>query len=269
MQSNSTPKAPAAIADGSEECLLFGVDVEKAGKLLTHSLMAVGFAVLSLSKGDIVASNTWCVGPPDDSNWEPRCIAEFWKDNIHVLNRIRAQGMPKQRVLQSVAEFLTTWEAKVKPSSSPGWQGGVVLVSDAPSFDESILNFEFQSLEDPVLENHTLHYTMPTPSRPSKWRSVEDCSERVAALGLPRTFFEKFFEQHNVVHDHWPTNDATKHAWTHAICYAVIQWLHEYADVNTSRNNLLAAFKGHMDAPNDGKRFICDLALKHHVVANS
>ena len=250
------------IADGSQECLLFGFDVEKAGKLMHHSLMAVGITVLSLDRAEIVASDTWCVGPPDDQCWEPRCIAEFWKNQIHVLNRIRANGMPKHCVLDHVYQFLSKWELKVKPSTE-SWQGGVVLVSDAPSYDESMLNHEFQNGRDPALKDHTLHYTLPQHGAPSKWRSVEDCCERAAALGMQRAFLDKFFEQHGIKHDHWPSNDAAKHAWTHAICYAMTEWLEEGKDREKSRTSQLNEFKSLMEAQ-DGKKFICEYALKHY-----
>lgn len=253
----------AAAAPADEECLFFGIDVEKAGKLLNHSLMAVGVAVLSLKQGDIVASDTWCIGPPDDGNWEPRCITEFWKDQMHVLNRIRANGVPKKMALKGLASFLRTWEAKVTPSRSLGWQGGTILVSDAPSYDESVLNYEFQTSSIEELSRHSLHYTFPRDTgEPSKWRDVEDCSERLAALCLPKGFVDVFYANHGIVLDHWPSNDATKHAWAHAICYAVTQWLQENGNACVSRNTLLDEFKMRMDDKGSGKRFICYLALK-------
>lgn len=252
-------------APEEEECLFFGIDVEKAGRLLSHSLLAVGAAVLSLKRAEILASDVWCIGPPDDGNWEPRCIAEFWKDQVHVLNKIRANGMPKKMALRGLAQFLRAWEAKVTPSNSPGWQGGTILVSDAPSYDESVLNYEFQTSSMEGLSDHTLHWTFPRDFRtPSKWRDVEDCSERVAALCLPKGFFDVFYANNGIVHDHWPSNDAIKHAWTHALCYAATQWLQDNCDNDCSRNKLISEFKSHMDVKETGKRFVCDLALKRY-----
>lgn len=252
-----------------EECLLFGVDVEKAGRNFEHSLLAIGAVVLSLKQADIVGSGTWCIGPPDDDNWEQRCIDEFWRHNTMVRERIRKQGTPKSVALQSFGRFLQIWEAKVKPSSSPGWQGGTILVSDAPSFDGSMLDYEFQLSKNPVLNEAPIHYTRRSETRTTKWRDFEDCSERAAALGLDKAFFGKFFLNHGIAHTHWPSDDAAHHAWKQAICYAVTEFLRLNAESNVSRKEQLESFMVRMDDHDTGKRFVCDLALDHFRTVNS
>lgn len=253
----------ASIPDGTERCLITGIDIEKSGRHFTHTLLAIGVATISLSRADVVALRTWCVADPESSVWELRCITEFWSKNVAVLERIKRESLPKAIGLTLFKEYLCRWEAKLEPSKSPTWNPGAILVSDEPTFDTSALDYEMALSKDPDLHGAPLHYTRRTEKHDHQWRTVGDCSERAAALGLTEPFLATFFEHHNVKHDHWPSNDAKKHAWTQVICYAATEYLHRHEDDMTSRRRLLDTFKTCIDDKENGKRFVCNLALEY------
>jgi hypothetical protein len=192
---SSPDKKPAYDFTEPHRRLYFSIDVEKAGKHQTDSLIAVGICVAALPEG-VLEKRRWCL--PNVTRFEPRCVAEFWSKFPALLVELVNEGKNEVAVHQflSIETFLRSWETRLSNSDIFSYNGRAVLVSDNPSYD--LYHFDV-AMEACFPDHNPLHYT-----RSGAYRPVEDCSERLEAQGLNLKVVEKFLADIGVSNDHKP-----------------------------------------------------------------
>lgn len=178
----------------------FVIDIEKAGSKYEHALLAIGVC-FGDSAGNIFMNGTFVFPIPDDSQFEERCIKEFWSrpGNKKTLERIRvASKMTKKNQETALTEFNYMLDNAEK--RFPG--RSLSIVTDNPSFDLPHIDYLNEKFD--LRKNHVRYTTQDV------YRNVTDPSERLEALGMYN--HAKSCIGKKAPHDHWPSNDA-KHIY--------------------------------------------------------
>lgn len=164
------------------------IDVEKKGKDLDESVIAIGIAFGT--RPNNIEKCTFCF--KSDAKFETRCYDEFWKNNLDTLAKICSVAEDPKTGWAKVVAYMEMIEKKY-PSHK------IIIVSDNPDYDAGSVNYE--------LKKHCGRYPLRYNSA-GKYRSVEDPGEQMAGLGTTIEAQIKQTADRLCVHDHWPENDA-------------------------------------------------------------
>ena len=97
--------------------------------LRTNFLIQVGLALVDVAAGKVVARFSSYVSQPPDTEWEPRCVAEFWEKHPAQWERAKA-GVAAAPSREQVRHDLIEWiRANVRDPKNTR------LVVNTPGFD--------------------------------------------------------------------------------------------------------------------------------------
>lgn len=194
---------------------LLGLDVEASGMgLIRNFLIQIGLALVEVETGKLVAQFQSYVRQPPGTDWEPRCVAEFWSKHPALFERARAEvqdAPPAGDVSQTLLDWVR--EHVKDPEHTH-------LVVDTPGFDLAWL--------DVLLGDRSHLYLFERDGKPM-YQDVLDVSSWYLGLGREcdpgasskKTSLRALGETHEpvlgVVHTHSAADDAahtaTRAAW--------------------------------------------------------
>lgn len=204
----SSPPPAKRVAPSEPARLYFGIDIEKAGRHSSDSIISVGLCVADTRSGTIQKLR---VSPPDGNRFEARCICEFWSNHPELLKRFTLERCESvENALSRISSFLSSHEEKTVPEVGPAatYNGRAILVSDNPAYDVAQLDAGMERWTTKGGVHIPLHYT-----RSGAYRPVSDSCERIEALGLDEERLKAALAALGIRTSHMPEEDAECHVW--------------------------------------------------------
>lgn len=112
-----------------KESILFGVDIETSGCMMTQNhIVAIGYYACRLDGRPLMKKRVSFAGP---HNFEQRCVDEFWSKNSVLYDTLMKNAVECSKALGLFINDLDSLESSYT----------VALVSDNPSFDFAWINY--------------------------------------------------------------------------------------------------------------------------------
>lgn len=171
------------------------VDIESTGK----EVIAIGVFFVG-SDGKRV-KRTFCRLTPDRKDFDKQCYEQFWADKEALLDRI--DGEAKKQETETEKDMTLAFSAFLDELEKK--ESNIKLITDNPKFDL----VEISKLLEKYRGRKPLWYTGS-----GKYRGHVDPDERLHQIGKDTEMVKgtmkyiQSLEEENVVHDHWPENDA-------------------------------------------------------------
>lgn len=191
--SSTPPKKMTSTSEKGKSYLT--VDIESTGK----EVIAIGVFFVGSDKSRV--KRTFCRLVPERKDFDKQCYDEFWADKEALLDRIdgeakRQETETEKNMTLAFASFLDELEKKEKD---------IELITDNSKFDP----VEISDLLKKYCGRKPLWYTSD-----GKYRGDNNPDERLHQIGKNTEAVKKTMkhvmsmEDEEVVHDHWPENDA-------------------------------------------------------------
>lgn len=145
----------------------------------------------------VIATRAFCAHVPDDSEFEPTCLNEFWSLNRPILARIEAEAV------DDPFADLVAWLRQLESAHGPFGRRHKAtchfkFASDNPAYDLGFINLELarRGIELPLQEMFSDYVPCDDPTQVLFGMTAAERATVAASVTAP--------------HDHWPVNDATK-----------------------------------------------------------
>ena len=117
---------------------ILSLDVETTGKgVCKHFMTQLGAALVSVETGDVVASFVSYLAQPPGTEWEERCVEQFWKKHperyTNTLEAVKYAPQPHEVMARFKEWVLVKTEGK-----------NVTIVCDTAGFDVAWINHYLQ-----------------------------------------------------------------------------------------------------------------------------
>ncbi len=169
-------------------------DIESAGANFENPILQVGVAWGSDS--DNIQTRSWCFDHPDGP-FEKRCVDEFWVHHKDILERIQKEAKASGRTVDEQWKNFATFMDDLYKTHK------LVLVSDNPAYDISMIDYELRSRK---LKSSGLRFS-PYP-KPNTYLPVHDPTERIKGLDNDKANVIREAVNKIAKHTHWAADDA-------------------------------------------------------------
>jgi hypothetical protein len=182
---------------------IFALDIEARGQgVMSHGIVSIGVCIGHPYQNRVLYKNRFDMLPLKNQTMEPRCMNEFWINNMDKLNKMQVHAKPARDQMRRFRALLDKWHKT----------HDLYIIADNPGFDFGFVNTYLDFIGEP-----TLNYKK-RPDGSVQYQSTHD-SDSYARGFFGMQYDKPWVSNKNVIralkleldaddHDHMPENDA-------------------------------------------------------------